>query len=122
MVTDDNGLRMVGMKPFKEQPQCLALCGGARVGRKPLPVKTAFITDTDTMTVVPLTVGTRFFRLAAGFYITVAANHEMIADTFPTTSLMPAVNVGRTALLPRTDSTAVDDNHRNRTHDGSRVI
>jgi hypothetical protein len=72
-------------------------------------VQSSFIAHTDTVFVVVLAMGTDQLQWPAWLYGAVTAHHVVVTDAFPTSGSVPSVDVLGRALLPRTDSRAMND-------------
>lgn len=118
VVTHDQGLGKLSMKLFEQLAHRKLLGLGAGVGRATFGVQAAFVADANRVAVVVLAMGTNHIVRATVFNGAVAANHLVVAATFPTVGAMPAVDVLNRALLPRTHCGAVDDDKCDNSHNG----
>lgn len=117
-MTHDQGLRELSVKLFEQLAHRGLLGLGAGVGRATFGVQAAFVADADGVAVVVLAMGTDHIVRATVFDGAVAANHLVVAATFPAVGAMPAVDVLNRALLPRTHCGAVDDDKCDNSHNG----
>jgi hypothetical protein len=65
---------------------------------------------------MPYAMSTWLFKWPSKLNGTIPSHHIVIADAFPMLVLMPFVDVFGRALLPRTDSRAMDDNECDTSH------
>ena len=106
------GLRLMGKKGL-DAYQCshgFTLRLGPGVRRLSLCIQSALVANANAMFVMPYAVGSDLFQRTSRFDGTVAAHHIVIPyAVLPSTFLVPAVNVGSTALLPGRDTRAMKD-------------
>ncbi len=84
------------------------LLWGAGVGCFAVGIKTAFVTDSDAMLVVVQTMGSDLGFWASSVDAAIAVDDVVVADAFPTSGFVPAVNLFYAGGLIGTDGTAVD--------------
>ena len=92
-----------------ELPQGAPLLGRAGVGRTAGLVEPALVAHAYAVPVVVLAMGTRLRRRSPWLHGAVAAYYIVIAYALPAPLFVPSVDVVNRALLPGSDSRAVND-------------
>ena len=103
-------LRKFPVQLFKEfsQRDFLLRCTGVSIF--PKRVQSALVADTDGMPVMPHHMGTNHFQWPSQLYRAVTSDDIVIPDTVLKPSVMvPAVDFLGTALLPRANSRAMNN-------------
>ena len=116
MVSQDDSFRKVGMHLFHQLTQGTDLLGRTGVSLLPCRVQPTFVTDADAVAVMVHHMCPDLIEAATCFNRTVSAYHEMVADTPVSLLTVPEVDVLGGAPLPRSDSRAMKNNHRNSSH------
>lgn len=116
VMADNQRVRIVAMQLLQEPSQGRTLLRRPGVRRLSLHIQSPFVAHPDAVTVMVHTVCPHLFRRSPLLHRAVPSHHIVIADTRPPFVPVPAVDVGGTAPLPRTDSGAMNDNQRNRSH------
>ena len=111
IVTGNHGFRELDMQMLQEFLHSALLCLSAGVFGFPLSVKPALVANADAVLVVILAMCTHHLYGPASLYRTIPSHYVVIATAvLPSACVVPTVNLPYTTLLPRTNSTAMDDN------------
>ena len=109
VVGGDEGFGVTLPEMFEEGEECRTLGVGAGVGGFAVAVEAAFVADAEGVLVVVLAVGADVGLRTALFYGAVAAHDVVVADAFPTSCLMPGVDLCCGARLVGSHRAAVED-------------
>ena len=102
-MTTKPGAGIIPQEQHHEHTERMSLKSSAGIGRPTMLVQPAFITNTDTVCIVPVGMGTRLFYRAEGFYSTIAADIKMITCT----GEAPAQVVCRQVVFRQVDFVAI---------------
>ena len=116
VMADNQRMRIVTMQLLQKPSQGCALLRSPGVVRTSLHVQSPLVAHPDAVTVMVHAVRPHPFRRSSLLHRAVASHHIVIAYSRPPSGPVPTVDVGGTALLPRTDSGAMNNNQRNRSH------
>lgn len=83
--------------------------GGASVGSFAVSIKTSFVTDADAVLVVVKAMGSYHGLGTTSFDGAISADDVMVADTLPSSLLVPLVDLSCAGGLVGSDGGTVDD-------------
>ena len=115
-MSEDLGIGVVGLQTVEQglEGSLLGFCPG--VGRLAFLIETALVTDTDTVLVVVLGMGSLYIFGTGGVEFAVLGDVVVVADTVKASCPVAGFQVFHKEVLVAARGAAVDDDHVDASH------